>query len=105
VPRACQSCGKTDNIRNCHYCSVKCRQHLRQKLTIRNGLLEALNARHATFYFTEDKIVMDVIVRDIPEVFRYSSRTPTGGRSKFITPMRAERRQPSEKFMKLIRTF
>ena len=79
-PRFCLSCGTTENMRNRRYCSVKCRQHLRQKLTTRNGLLEALNARHATFYFTEDEIFIDVIVRDIRDVFRYSALRTKGKR-------------------------
>lgn len=53
---------------------------MRQKLTTRSGLLEALNARHATFYFTEDQIVMDVGVRDVREVFRYTATRTKGGR-------------------------
>jgi hypothetical protein len=80
APRFCLSCGKTDNMRNRRYCSVRCRQHLRQKLTTRTGLLEAINARHATFYFTDEVIVMDVIVRDTRQVFRYSALRTKGSR-------------------------
>ncbi|NLN40122.1 MAG: J domain-containing protein [Smithella sp.] len=78
--RYCLSCGKTDNMRNRRYCSLKCRQHLRQKLTTRTGLLEALNVRHATFYFTPEMIVLDIIVRDIREVFRYRALRTNGSR-------------------------
>lgn len=67
-------------MRNRLYCSVKCRQHLRQKLITRTGLLEALNARHATFYFTQDMIVLDIIVRDVREVFRYTAMRTQGSR-------------------------
>lgn len=77
---SCLSCGTMDNMRNRRYCSMKCRQHLRQKLITRTGLLEALNTRHATFYFTEDLIIMDVIVRDIREVFRYTAVRTKGSR-------------------------
>lgn len=79
-PRSCLSCGRTDNMRNRRYCSVTCRQHLRQKLTTRTGLLEALNVRHATFYFTDDIIVMDIVVRDVREVFRYTATRTKGSR-------------------------
>lgn len=78
--RYCLSCGKTDNMRNRRYCSLKCRQHLRQKLTTRTGLLEALNVRHATFYFTPEMIVLDIIVRDTREVFRYRALRTNGSR-------------------------
>ena len=67
-------------MRNRRYCSIRCRQHLKQKLTTRNGLLEALNARHATFYFTDKMIVMDVLVRDIKEIFRYTAHRTKGSR-------------------------
>ncbi len=80
TPRACLSCGTTDNMRNRRYCSVKCRQHLRQKLTTRSGLLEAIHARYATFYFTDDLIVMDVMVHDLREVFRFSASRTKGCR-------------------------
>lgn len=53
-------------MRNRRYCSVGCRQHLRQKLTTRTGLLEALNVRHATFYFTSEMIVLDLLQGALP---------------------------------------
>lgn len=74
------SCGRTENMRNRRYCSVGCRQHLRQKLTTRTGLLEALNVRHATFYFTSEVIVLDIIVHDIREVFRFTALRANGSR-------------------------
>ncbi len=40
-------------LKNRRYCSIKCRQHLRQKLNMRSGLLQTLNTRYATFYFSE----------------------------------------------------
>jgi hypothetical protein len=43
------------------YCSVACRKKLRHQLNIRTGLLKALNARYATFYFTDELLVMDVL--------------------------------------------
>lgn len=67
-------------MRNRRYCSVKCRQHLKQKLTTRTGLLEALNTRYATFYFTDELIVMDIVVHDIREVFRYTAIRTKGSR-------------------------
>jgi hypothetical protein len=79
-PRYCLSCGRTENMRNRRYCTVGCRQHLRQKLTTRTGLLEALNVRHATFYFTPEMIVLDIVVRDIRDVFRYTARRSNGSR-------------------------
>ncbi len=60
-PRKCLSCGTTKNLGRRRYCSVDCRQKLRQRLDMRSGLLQALNARYATFYFSDCLIVMDVL--------------------------------------------
>jgi len=70
---SCLSCGTTENIGKRRYCSVKCRQHLRQKLNIRSGLLQALNTRYATFYFTDTMIVLDVVPHGIREIYRYAA--------------------------------
>jgi len=74
----CLSCGTTDNIDNRKYCSIKCRQHLRQKLNMRSGLLQALNTRYATFYFSDTIIILDIVPHGIKEVFRYESKRTTG---------------------------
>ncbi|NLA41060.1 MAG: J domain-containing protein [Smithella sp.] len=73
----CLSCG-AGNIGRRRYCSIRCRQHLRQKLNTRSGLMRALNARYATFYFTDTLIVLDVVVRGVREVFRYKARRAAG---------------------------
>lgn len=85
---ACLSCGATENIGKRRYCSVKCRQHLRQKLTTRSGLLQALNTRYATFYFTDTQIILDVVPHGIREIFRY-------------TALRSDGIKPAEDFGKL----
>ena len=59
--RGCLSCGQVEGMSRRRYCSVACRQHLRMKLNQRTGLLKALNARYATFYFTDAVIVMDLL--------------------------------------------
>ncbi len=60
-PKKCLSCGTTENMGNRKYCSVACRKKLRHQLNIRTGLLKALNARYATFYFTDELLIMDVL--------------------------------------------
>ena len=57
----CLSCGTIENIGRRRYCSVECRQRLHYKLEVRTGLVRALNTRYATFCFTEETIVMDVL--------------------------------------------
>jgi hypothetical protein len=68
----CLSCGTTENINNRRYCSVRCRQNLRQKLNMKSGLLQALNTRYATFYFSDTMIILDVVPHGIKEIFRYT---------------------------------
>jgi ribosomal protein S14 len=57
----CLYCGTTENIGRRRYCSIGCRQKLRQRLDMRCGLLQALNTRYATFYFSEPLIIMDIL--------------------------------------------
>lgn len=74
----CLSCGKTDNKRSRRYCSVKCRQNLRQKLNVKNGLLQALNTRYATFYFSDKMIILDIVPYGFKEIFRYTEKRTKG---------------------------
>jgi len=59
--RRCLSCGTTRNMARRKYCSLECRQRLRYNLNLRTGLLKALQTRYATFYFTDFKIILDVL--------------------------------------------
>jgi len=70
----CLSCGTTKNINNRRYCSVKCRQHLRQKLNMKCGLLETLNTRYAAFYFSDSKVILDIVPYGCKEIFRFTGQ-------------------------------
>jgi len=74
----CLSCGTTKNINNRRYCSLKCRQNLRQKLNMKSGLLQTLNTRYATFYFSDTKIILDIVPYGFKEIFRYVGRRKEG---------------------------
>jgi hypothetical protein len=74
----CLSCGTSDNIRNRRYCSIKCRQNLRQKLNLKSGLLQTLNTRYATFYFSDTAVILDIVPRGLKEIFRYTVRRCDG---------------------------
>jgi hypothetical protein len=76
--RFCLSCGKLENINNRRYCSIKCRQNLRQKLNMKNGLLQTLNTRYATFYFSDTMIILDVVPHGCKEIYRYTCRRREG---------------------------
>jgi ribosomal protein S14 len=84
----CMSCGTTKNMSRRKYCSMECRQKLRHKLDMRAGLLQALNARYATFHFTEGMIVMDVLPYGIKEIY------------SFFFP-RSPHRKPADDFCKM----
>lgn len=84
----CLSCGTTKNMGRRKYCSIDCRQKLSHKLDMRTGLLQALNARYATFYFTESIIIMDLLPYGIKETY------------SFFYP-RSPHRKPAEDFCKM----
>jgi hypothetical protein len=65
-------------MKNRKYCSIRCRQNLRQKLNTRSGLLQALNTRYATFYFSDTSIIMDVLPHGHKEIFRYTQTRTSG---------------------------
>jgi hypothetical protein len=76
-PNRCLSCGTTENIGRRRYCSVDCRQRLRLRLDMRSGLLQALNTRYATFYFSDCLVVMDVLPHASSEIRSFFfPRTP-----------------------------
>ena len=69
--RRCLACGDVLPPRNRRYCSMDCRQHLLASLNRRSGLLQALNTRYATFYFTEFMIVMDLLPNGTEQIYSY----------------------------------
>lgn len=68
----CLSCGTTENIGRRRYCSIECRQRLHFKLEMRTGLVRALNTRYATFYFSDEIIVMDMLPYDSRNIYSFS---------------------------------
>lgn len=73
----CLSCGTTENMGRRRYCTLKCRQRLRLKLDMRIGLIQALNARFATFYFSDLSVMMDMLPYGSREIYSFLyPRTP-----------------------------
>jgi len=87
----CLSCGTTENINRRKYCSIRCRQNLRQKLNARSGLLQALNTSYATFYFSDTMIFMDIAPAGFKEIFRFTQERVAG-------------QKPAEEFGKMANT-
>ena len=75
--RKCLSCGTTVNMGRRRYCSIACRQYLRQRLDMRSGLLQALHTRYATFYFSDLRIILDILPYGSKEICSFFfPRTP-----------------------------
>ena len=75
--KGCLSCGTMTIKGQQRYCSVACREKLQFKLNLRTGLVQALNARYATFFFSHDHIFMDVLPQGSERTFRFRyPRTP-----------------------------
>ena len=75
--RKCLSCGTTEDIGRRRYCSIDCRQRLRQRLDMRNGLLQALSTRYATFHFSELLIMLNILPYGAKEINSFFfPRTP-----------------------------
>lgn len=84
----CLSCGTRENMGRRRYCSVQCRQRLRFKLSLRTGLLRALNTRYATFSFTEQVVILNVLPYHNRRIFSFICR-------------RVHPRTPAEDFSRL----
>ena len=69
--RRCLACGAILPPRNRRYCSADCPQYLLASLNRRTGLLQTLNTRYATFYFSEFVIMMDLLLYDSDQIFSY----------------------------------
>jgi hypothetical protein len=67
----CLSCGTTENIGRRRYCSTECRKRLHYKLEVRTGLVRALNTKYATFYFSENIIVMDMLPYGSHDIYSF----------------------------------
>ena len=69
--KRCLSCGTKENMATRKYCSVGCRKKLRHQLNIRTGLLKALNTKYATFYFTQELLIMDVLPLGSAKIYSF----------------------------------
>lgn len=104
----CLSCGETIPRGRKKYCSMNCRQRLRNKLDLRTGLVQALNAQYATFYFTERVIMMDMLPYSSRQIYRFSfartrGKTPADDFSRMADHLGeiwwAEQRRTNKKYL------
>jgi hypothetical protein len=76
-PTTCLSCG-TDRIKpGRRYCSKECRQQINWVLSLSKGLLRTFNARYASFSFTPEHVILDMLPVWSKEISRFiGKRTP-----------------------------
>ena len=58
--KRCLACGKPNIDARRRYCSKECRDYTNWVLSLSKGLLRAVNARYAAFFFTDDRVILDV---------------------------------------------
>lgn len=78
--RRCLACGDRLPPRHRRYCSMACPQHLLASLNRRTGLLQALSARYATFYFTDFVIIMDILLYGTEQIHSYMLPRSSGSK-------------------------
>ncbi len=77
--RRCLSCGTTAHMnRKRRYCSMACKESLLLALNRRTGLLTALGARCATFYFTDALIILDILPYGSEQLYSFYTRREQG---------------------------
>lgn len=59
---------------------MACPQHLLASLNRRTGLLQALSARYATFYFTDFVIIMDILLYGTEQIHSYMLPRSSGSK-------------------------
>jgi hypothetical protein len=58
--KRCLACGNPNIDARRRYCSNECRDYINWVLSLSKGLLRAVNARYATFSFTDERVMLDV---------------------------------------------
>ena len=87
--RRCLSCGTEQIKPGRRYCSKKCRQHMNWVLSLSKGLLRAFNARYATFSYTSEYVILDILPVWSNGISRFMGRRTPG-------------KKPAEDFKELI---
>ena len=78
--KKCLACGKPNIDARRRYCSKECRDYIQWVLSLSKGLLRSVNARHAAFSFTDDRVILDVFPIWSKHVSRFVSRRIKGNK-------------------------
>lgn len=76
--RFCLSCGTDRMNGGRRYCSKECREQMQWVLSLSKGLLRAVNARYAAFYFDREHVVLDVLPLRSRHISRFAGRRSEG---------------------------
>jgi hypothetical protein len=69
--KVCPACGQASFLGRRKYCSPACRQRLLDKLAVLTGLLQALRVRYATFSFTPNTLVLNMVIWGYGPVYTF----------------------------------
>ncbi len=73
----CLSCGEPLSKRKRRYCKKECKEEFEFKLKWFNNILRIFKTRYATFYFTQDTLILNVLTNLSKKVYTFFySRTP-----------------------------
>ena len=78
--RHCLACGDPLPTRRRRYCTTACQHDLLAALNRRTGLLKALRARYATFYFSDVAIMIDLLLYGSEQVHSFMLPRSTGSK-------------------------
>ena len=78
--KKCLACGKPNIDARRRYCSKECREYINWVLSLSKGLLRAVNARYAAFYFTDDRVILDVFPTWSKHISRFVYRRTEGNK-------------------------
>ena len=76
--KRCQTCGRVLEKNLLKYCSQSCRGQFRFKLSWFNNLLRAITAKYASFHFTDEFLILNVLPHNSRKVYTYFHERTSG---------------------------
>jgi hypothetical protein len=75
--KRCETCGRVLEKNRLKYCSSNCRSQFRFKLSWFNNILRAISAKYASFSFTDEFLILNVLPHNSDRVHTFfHERTP-----------------------------
>ncbi len=76
--KRCLACGRVLEKNQLRYCSPDCKEQFQFKLKWFNNLLRAISTKYASFLFTEDYLILNVLPHNTQTVHTYFHRRTPG---------------------------